>query len=357
MNIKLPISKANNMKHVIPAFSLLLIVACQQRLRPKPVVASKIIPVKVALVEAESIAADISATGLITTANEAKLSFKTGGVIERIFVEEGQMIRKGQVLATIKPTEIDADLDQAQFAHEKAERDYNRTRNLYRDSVATLEQLQNSRTGLSIARKSVEAAAFNKQYASIIAGADGFVTKKLGNPGEIVAAGTPVLILNQTSGNKDWVLKAGVTDVDWTSISINQRSVVEVDAYPGKKFKATVLRKSQVADPSGGSFQVELKIDFGSEKPAIGMFGRATIHSGDNRQFVTVPYEAIMQADGNKGFVFIPQRDSSLKKVEVSIHAFDEQKVIIASGIDAGSSVVISNNAFLNDQSKVAVVK
>ncbi len=96
-----------------------------------------------------------------------------------------------------------------------------------------------------------------------------------------------------------------------------------------------------------GSFQVELKINTGKEKPAIGMFGKATIMSNEARHLYSVPYEAIVQADGNKAYVFIPQPDSSVKKVEVSIQSFNEKNVIIKSGIEAGQQVVVSNSAFL----------
>ncbi len=65
--------------------------------------------------------------------------------------------------------------------------------------MATLEQLQNSpKTGLDIAQKTVDAAVFNKKYAYIYAGADGFVTKKLANEGEVVSGGMPILAINRS---------------------------------------------------------------------------------------------------------------------------------------------------------------
>ena len=101
-----------------------------------------VIPVKISSVAALGLPKIINATGLVSTENEAKYSFKTGGVINRIFVDEGQFFRKGQLLATLNSTEISAGLMQSNLSVEKAQRDYHRAVNLYKDSVYTLEQLQ-----------------------------------------------------------------------------------------------------------------------------------------------------------------------------------------------------------------------
>ena len=169
---------------------------------------------------------DIVATGLLTTENEATYSFKIGGVISKILVEEGQFFRKGQVLALLNTTEITAGYEQARLSVEKAQRDYDRALHLFKDSVYTLEQLQNTKTGLDIALKAAEAVAFNKQYAQVYAASDGFITKKIAHEGEIVGPGSPVLAINETKGNSNYVLKVGVTDEEWAAISINQRAVV-----------------------------------------------------------------------------------------------------------------------------------
>ncbi|MFX5789426.1 hypothetical protein ABTE25_20235, partial [Acinetobacter baumannii] len=84
---------------------------------------------------------------------------------------------------------IESQLQQAKLAFEKAERDFARVKNLYQDSVATLEQYQNAKTGLDVAKRTVDLVQFNKQYTAIYAQADGFVTKKLANAGEVIAAG------------------------------------------------------------------------------------------------------------------------------------------------------------------------
>jgi len=315
------------------------------------------IPVKLLTVNKLENENSVSATGLLTTINEAKYSFKIGGVIDRITANEGQFFKKGQLLATLKVTEIEAQLSQANLGYEKAKRDYTRALNLYRDSVATLEQLQNAKTGLDIAQKNIDAIAFNKKYAYIYAAADGFVTQKMANEGEVVSGGTPILSINETSGSDDWVLKLGVTDKEWSAIETGNKVSVILDAFPGKIFPGIVFRKSQAADQASGSLQVEVRPALTNIKPAMGMFGKAIINVGNKTVLPTIPYEAVIEADGNNAFVFIPVDSSRVKRLPIVIERFNNKEVIVKSGLENVSAIVVSNSAFLNERSIITIVK
>jgi len=349
---------------IIHTLSLVLIVSCSHKNesanageKADPLEDMNRIPVKVVAVNTEPVMDSIRATGLITTKNEANLSFKIGGVIDRIYVNEGQPVAKGELLASLKITEINTQLDQANLSLEKAQRDYSRASNLYKDSVGTLEQLQNEKTILDIAKQAVDAIAFNHQYAFIKAGADGFVTRKIANEGEVIAPGAPVLMINETRGNKDWVLRVGVSDAEWSAIYLGQKAVIRLDAFPDRTFIGKVYRKSQSADQASGSFQVDIQINFNKEAPAAGMFGKAVFVPVKTINENTIPYEALVQINGNKAFVYTPGPDGSLKRVEVIIRSFNEKNAIVGSGLRQGDQVVVSNNAFLNDKSRIVIVK
>src|SRR5687768_3756360 len=104
------------------------------------------IPVKVILPEKSKAADIISASGRLTTEDETVHAFKIGGVVKSFFVREGDRIRKGQMLAALDLTEMNADVSRAKLNLDKAERDLKRMTKLYADSVVTLEQLQNAQT-------------------------------------------------------------------------------------------------------------------------------------------------------------------------------------------------------------------
>lgn len=340
------------------AFStMVLLAACGKKHTEKSALPeTDEIPVKVASVASLQTPDQITATGLVTTENEGKYAFKIGGVISKILVHEGQFFKKGQLLAVLNNTEINSSLDQAKLSVEKANRDYTRAMNLYKDSVATLEQVQNAKTALDVARKAQDAVAFNNQYSVIYAASDGFVTEKIGNEGEVVAAGAPVLAINESKGNSGYELKVGVADREWAVIRIDQKASVVLDGFPDKEIPAYVFRKSQASDNAGGSFQVELKLQLGTLTPATGMFGKAEIFTGATSHSTVIPYDALIEADGNKAFIFGVD-NNKVKRIPIVISGFDNKQVYVKSGLEHVSQIVVSNSAFLNEQSAMKIIK
>ena len=331
--------------------AILVLYSCKEKETVKnPLGEADVIPVKVSAVSALGLSQKINATGLVKTENEAKYSFKIGGVISRVFVEEGQFFRKGQLLAALNTTEISAGLMQSSLNVDKAQRDYQRAVNLYKDSVYTLEQLQNTKTALDIAQKGKEAVAFNERYSKIYAAADGFVSQKIASEGEVVAPGMPVLAINETQRNSNYLLRLGVTDREWSAINIGQTATVTLDGFADKRIDAVVFRKSQAADPALGSFQVELKLKLTDIKPAVGMFGKAEITTNHEQQVNVVPYGSLVEADGDKAFVFTPAANNKVKKIPVTISRIDNQQVYLKDGLDGLGEIVVSNAAYLSER-------
>lgn len=341
----------------IVACTLLLLSCKEKHKNTNPLGEPDIISVKIAPVSALQVPNIIQATGLVSTENEANYSFKIGGVISRILVDEGQFFRKGQLLATLNSTEISAGLTQSSLNVDKAQRDYERAANLYKDSVFTLEQLQNTKTALDIAHKAKEAVAFNAHYSKIYAASDGFVSQKIASEGEVIGPGMPVLAINETQQNNNYLLKVGVTDREWAIVNPGQTATVTLDGYADKKIDAFVFRKSQVADRTLGSFQIELKLKLDDIKPAVGMFGKAEISTNQDENVKVIPYGSLVEADGDKAFVFTPDGANKVRKIPVTISRFDNQQVYLKEGLDGVKEIVISNSAYLNEKSTIKIIR
>lgn len=299
----------------------------------------------------------INSTGMLTTENEAMYAFIIGGVIDRIYVNEGGYFKKGELLASLIITEIEAGYLQARLGLEKAERDLQRVTNLYQDSISTLEQLQNTRTAFEIAKRQVEALAFNKEYAYIYAANDGFVTKKLANEGEVIAGGNPVLAINENSGENVWILKVGLSDRDWAMVESGNPAEIFLDAFPEKIFNGSIFRKSLAAETGTGTFQVDVQVNLQGVSPAIGMFGKAVISTNVTQKFQSIPYGALIEADGRNAFVFVPLPGGRIKRQPIEIASFDNSWVHVKSGLEDVTEIVISNSAFLNENSIITIIQ
>jgi RND family efflux transporter MFP subunit len=314
------------------------------------------IPVKVISIEKSTANSAIITSGQITTDDETILGFKTGGVVSQVYVQAGDAVKKGQLLARLNPTEINALVSQARLGLEKAQRDFQRAQNLYRDSVATLEQLQNAETGLALAKEQFEAANFNRSHSEIHAQANGYVLKKFANAGQVVGIGDPILLTNG-GGKGGWLLRAGVSDKQWATIKVKDKARVQVDAFEGKTFEATVIRKSETSDPQTGTFTVELELNSAGYKLASGMFGAVQIDSGDPLSSWSIPYEAVLDANGNEGFVFITNDQHTAIRQPVVIESFDGDHIRISKGLEKAKALIISGSAYLKDQSPINIVK
>lgn len=341
---------------VTSAIIALGFVSCSgEKNEPNKLANTETIAVKTHTLASAQTQLNFTATGLLTTENEARYSFKIGGVVDKIFVEEGESFKKGKLLAALKLDEIEAGYQQAKLGLEKAERDLKRVQNLFRDSVATREQLQNTQTAFDIASQQLAALAFNKENAAIYAAADGFVTRKIANVGENVSGGIPILAINENVGNA-WVLQVGLSDKKWAAVQLGDSADVYLDAYPDRIIQGIVSNKSLAADQNSGSFILEIRLQLGSLQPAIGMFGKALMRSNDSWLTQTIPYEALIEANGKKAFVFVPQPQGRVKKQAIQIAHFDKHGVYVQSGLEGVKEVVLSNSAFLNEKSKIKIL-
>ncbi|GAB3945918.1 efflux RND transporter periplasmic adaptor subunit [Spirosoma harenae] len=314
-----------------------------------------VVPVKLAPVSTVVRAEPVVASGLVSSAQEARLSFKIGGIITRMYVEEGQQIRKGQLLATLDLTEINAQVSQAQLANEKAERDLGRVKSLYADTAATLEQLQNATTGTNVAKQNLTIAQFNRDFAQIRSSVDGIVTRKIVNAGEFIGPGAPVYQLSSNRPN-DWVVRVGVSDKDWARLRIGNKASIKLDAYPDRTFTGTISELAQAADPVNKLYEVEVRVSPGAAKLAPGLFAKVTLVPAQSRSYTLVPIEAIVEGNGKEGFVYLLADDKKhVRKVPVQIGFLDGDKVLLANGLSGVKDVVTAGSAYLTESSSVVL--
>ncbi len=334
----------------------IFIVACKHNTKPATAIADVVeIPVKLFAARSETISEPVVAPGFISSATEARLSFKTGGVIERIYVDEGQSVHKGELLATINLTEINAMVQQAREGLDKAQRDYDRTKNLYHDTVASLEQFQNVSTALNVARQQYDMAKFNQSYAEIRAISDGKIVKKIMNEGVIAAPGMPVFFMN-SAGTNDWLVKVGIADKDWARVKPGNPATIKIDAYPGESFTGRVTQMAQAPDPMSGLYQVEVKLNGCNKNLATGLFAKAEIKPNNEATYVTVPVDAVIEGNGNEAFVYTINGNMAHKQ-PVKVAFMKDGNIMLLSGIEQGTSVVVDGSAYLTDGTTVKVTE
>jgi RND family efflux transporter MFP subunit len=321
---------------------------------PAPVV-DEVVRVRVAELLEGNYIIPVHATGILASSEELKLSFKTGGIVAKIYVQEGDRVKKGDLLASLNLSEISANADQARNIYEKALRDFSRAENLYRDSVTTLEQKQNAATALKLAKSSLDIVQFNLEHSEIKAPDDGLILRQLVEQSELVSSGYPVFLFG-TSG-KNWKIKSGISDRDVIKINAGDSASVSFDAYPGVNFPAVVYQVGEVSNPYTGTYEVELLLSSTDRRLASGFIATVNLFPYLTDSCTTIPVGSIVEADGQYGFIFTVTDDMTVKKEKIEIKSITGARAIV-KGIPGGITEVVSEGAaYLKDGMKVKVEK
>ncbi len=344
----------------IPAFAgmtlmlLMLVAGC----KPAPVqeaVKIEAVKVRVAPVVKQEISVPVRSSGYVAMSDEVKLSFKTGGIVARTYVKEGDAVKAGQLLAALNLSEINAQVNQAKIGFEKAQRDFTRAKNLYADSVATLEQMQNAESALNVSKSILEAANYNLSHSKITAPKAGIILKQLVRENELVAAGYPVYALG-ISG-KNWVVRTGLSDRDIVKIHPGDSAKILIDAWPDQPFTAVVSQIDEAANPQTGTYEIEMKLDKTDFKLASGFIANVEVLPKQKTTCFLVPVEALMEADGQSGFVFVPTSGGTVKKVKVGIITLIGNQAALTGELDNVQAVVTEGASYLSDNIAVEIRK
>ena len=316
-------------------------------------------PVRVAEVALGPAAPNIRTTGLLVTKDEMRLSFKVGGVIQRIAVKEGQRVKRGEVLAEIDRTEIDAQVEQARQAADKAARDAARGEKLYVDKLISLGQLQDLRTQAAVTKAALESAEFNRSYSIIAAPEDGVVLRRLAQDREVIAVGAPVFVF--AALNRGYVVRLGLADREVMQVRLGDRADVRMDAYPGKTFKAQVTEVAGAADERSGLFVVELRLDRTDVRLASGLVAKLALtpYSAGQGQRALVPIDAIVEGHGDRASVYVLDKDQAgadiVRRRDVQMAFIEDEQVAIVDGVKAGEKVVTDGSLYVDDGERVKV--
>lgn len=297
----------------------------------------------------------IQTNGTVATKDEMRLSFKTAGVIRAIHVEEGVAVAKGQKLAEIELTEVNAQVEQARQLAEKARRDLERGERLYADQVISLEQLQDLRTQAALQKAGLEAAQFNRGYSVIVAPSDGVVLRRLAEERELVPSGQPVLVVGARDAG--YVVKAALADREIVQLKLGDPAEIRMDAYPAQALPGSLVEIAGAADASG-LFPIEVRFDSVPVRLASGLVAKLNLYPAASRTHLLtyVPIGAVVEGDGDRASVFVVD-GNVVKRRAVRVAFIAPSEVALAEGLEPGERVVTDGALYLEDGERISVVQ
>ena len=335
--------------------SVLVATSCSKKeSEPKVKEYTESIPVKLTNIKQQSVTPNIASYGIVTTHEDIKASFNTHGRIKRMYAKEGESVKKGQIIAELDVTEMRTQVNQSNESYSQAVRDFKRVQNLYADSVATLEQFENAKTAMRIAKEALDMTTYNQSYTIIKAPANGVIIQKINNEGEFVAAGTPIYILSSEQNN-EFIIKVSVTAQDRSLICVGDKAEIQLEGMAGAKVLGTVKQIAQNVDYASGLYIVEILITHATEKVSIGLFGKVNIIPDRQVTYYTLPLECLTEGYGTSGFIYIPKDDNKVGKVKLEVDLIQDGVIYFKNKPNNITQVVKEGAGFLSQNSTISI--
>ena len=344
--------------------------------------------VQVAKVVREDLQAKVSANGKIQAQKKVDVSATIAGQITNIAVEEGDAVKRGQLLAQIDPVSTRAqvrgseasiealrrDVDSARANLEQMRADFRRAEGNFKNGIIPAADLERTRTAVSTAEAAVKAS--ERRVAEAAAGLegtrdllakttirapmDGVVTARRVEEGEVAVIGiqnSPGTVLFQIS---DMSVVEAELEVDETSIPnvvLGQEARVRLDAYPNKTFRGTVTEvgSSPILAGANQAIKFEVKVRLDDPPPGIkpGLSARADILTGFRGDALVVPLQALVvrEIERKPGVKIDPNAPRDQEGVylmengkarfqPISTGMIGELSIEVASGLQGGETLV-----------------
>lgn len=315
--------------------------------------ADKTYNVKVQNLMQSSLTRTIDYTATLAPFEEVHFASASPGRIQKIFVEVGDHVRKGQKVAEMDKTQ----LMQARIQYENAKVSYERVKALQETNSISEQQFDQAKTQYEVAKSNVD---YLEENTTLMSPINGVVTGKYFENGEMYSAApntqagkAAIVSLMQIDPLKAVV---NISETYFPDIYKGMKANVNLDIYPQKKFTGEVYRIYPTLDPMSRTFKVEIKLENDDEKLRPGMFSRVKLDLG-TYETIVVPAIAILQQEGtNQKYVFLASNGKA-ERVNVTIgKRFEDRVEVIADEIQPGRKLIVAGQGNLMDQYKVKIV-
>jgi RND family efflux transporter MFP subunit len=344
---------------LVPLFSGLVLVACS---RNTAVEQEDIRPVRTLVVGPSEVDTASTWAAEIKPRVESRLGFRVGGKIVERLVDVGAVVRPGQMLARLDAGDLalasaaaQAQLASARASFELADTNLKRTKALASQNFISGAQVDSAETQLRAAKGQMDAAQAQAQvqgnqsaYAVLLADRAGVVTGIEAEVGQVVAAGTPVVRV-AVGTDKDVVFS--LPEQGARALKPGLPLVVSLWSQPGQLLNATVRDVSPAADPVTRTYAVKATLDDPQGQAALGLTATVRLATGTVAQAIVLPLAAIVDVAGKPG-VWIVEKDMA-KRVPVVLAAPTATGIAIASGLQAGQSVITAGVHTIKEGQKV----
>ncbi|WP_417238884.1 efflux RND transporter periplasmic adaptor subunit [Bizionia sp.] len=344
----------------------LLLASCGSEDKKAVADNSPAIVVKTSQVEANSNSPFLSVSGKIQAANSAELSTRMMGYVNKVHVNVGDKVRKGQLLVSInnadlqaKRAQVNAGITEATVAFNNAQKDYNRFQNLFAEQSASQKEMDDKTANFEMAKARLESAKQMKNeinaqfaYSNLTAPFSGTVTSKNVEEGNMANPGVPLISI-ETPGSFEVMAMVPETEISeiktGTTVDVLVKSI-------NQTLKGKVTEVSTSAKNTGGQYLVKIVLDKTDANILSGMFTTVQfpVERKTKPEMVLIPTEAIITNGQLSGVYTVSQSNTAILRWLRLGRIFGDQ-VEVLSGLNADEAYIVSAEGKLFNGAKITI--
>lgn len=310
------------------------------------------IAVKTDTVKRQQLQLDFTANGNFIAATDIKFGAEKSGRVIQILVDEGSVVRKGQLLVKVNPDQLSVDVENARATYNNALRDKQRYENAFATGGVTKQQVDQADLTLKNAEAKLKQANISLNDANIIAPVNGIVNKRYVEPGAVLAPGTELFDIVDVSRLK---LKVTVNESQVTLLKKGDKVTIKAGVFPDKTFQGTISFIAPKADESL-NFAVEMEVpNQDNNILKAGMYGTAMFAFPQSAPGLVIPRSAFVGSVSSNQVFILDKDKARLRKVTGGRIAGNTVEVL--EGLKEGEIVISSGQINLVDSTSVQPVK
>lgn len=297
---------------------------------------------------------------------QADVAAKVDGRIEKVYVREGDVVTKGQVLAILEQTDTNANLIIAQGSFldaqtnlRKAETDLQRYEELFKRGAVSQKAVDdyrfardNAAAKLESARGTLQGMESKSTGTVLVAPEDGIVSKRYYQEGYYAKAGTPIIAVADISSLKTII---HIPEGQISGVDVGNEAVIKVPAYGDKKIVGEVTRIAPVADLPSHTFEAEVSVD-NSQDLRAGIYANVSLVALPKENVLTIPLNAIVMRDDQQT-VYVANAEGVVQRRVLNIGYTNDQVAEVVSGLTEQDLIVIEGHHKLREGSKINLEK
>lgn len=312
--------------------------------------AAAAVPVEVAPVQRRPISSFIESNCTLEAENEVDLVARIAGPITELNVEEGDKVKKGELLAKIDDRELRATAEISRVALEEARQAWERSKKLVDQSMISPEEWDQAVSKYESAKAEYDAALIQLGYTEIRAPFDALVVTRYIHLAQHIATNAPLF---RISDFEPLLCPVQIPEKELPELRVGQSAYVTMTAWPDRRFHASVRRIRPVVDASTGTVRVTLEVHTeGDLRP--GMFGRVFVEMNRHDKALVIPKAALsLESTGDTVYTV---DGGKAERHDVTLGFRDGDDVEVLSGLDEGQKVIVVGQDGLSDGTPVQVL-